>query len=181
MTAGVTELRRARAADAEMLAAFGERTFREAFEHGNNPDDIDAYVSVTYSVAKQQADLADPARLTIIAEQDGVVVGYAQLRHGDVPDCVHGTSPVELLRFYVDRAWHGQGIAQAMMAEVVAEATADGSKTLWLGVWERNSRAVAFYRKCGFRDVGSHEFVMGSDHQIDRILARSIDGKAQSG
>jgi ribosomal protein S18 acetylase RimI-like enzyme len=175
MTTGVTELRRATPADAELLAAFGERTFREAFEAGNNPDDIDAYVSVTYSVSKQHADLEDPARLTLIAEQDGAAVGYAQLRHGDVPSCVRGPAPVELLRFYVDQAWHGQGIAQVLMAEVVAAAVADGSKTLWLGVWERNPRALAFYGKCGFRDVGSHEFVMGTDHQTDRILARSLE------
>ena len=177
MTAGVTELRRATPADARMLARFGERTFREAFEADNDPEDIDAYVSVTYSIAKQEADLEDPARLTLIAEQDGTVVGYAQLRHGDVPECVRGPAPVELLRFYVDRGWHGQGIAQAMMAEVIAEATADGSKTLWLGVWERNRRALAFYRKCGFEDVGSHEFVMGRDRQTDRILARSLSDK----
>ena len=175
MTAGVAVLRRATLADAELLAAFGERTFRDAFEAVNNPDDIDTYVSATYSIAKQHADLEDPARLTLIAEQDGATVGYAQLRHGDVPPCVQGPAPVELLRFYVDRTWHGQGIAQAMMAEVIAAALADGSKTLWLGVWERNPRAIAFYRKCGFDDVGSHEFVMGADHQTDRILARSLD------
>ena len=94
---------------------------------------------------------------------------------GDVPSCVRGSAPVELLRFYVDQAWHGQGIAQVLMAEVIAAAVADGSKTLWLGVWERNPRALAFYGKCGFRDVGSHEFVMGTDHQTDRILARSLE------
>ena len=180
MTTGVTELRRATPADARLLAEFGERTFRDAFAADNKPADIDAYVSDTYSISKQEADLDDPARLTLIAEQDGIVVGYAQLRHGDVPACVRGPAPVELLRFYVDRAWHGQGIAQAMMAEVIAEATADGSRTLWLGVWERNARALAFYRKCGFQDVGSHEFVMGSDHQTDRILARALDGRGGS-
>jgi diamine N-acetyltransferase len=65
-------------------------------------------------------------------------------------------------------------VAQPLMAAVVEEATSQGARTLWLGVWERNERAKAFYRKCGFTDVGSYPFVLGNDPQVDRVMVRAL-------
>ena len=81
---------------------------------------------------------------------------------------------VEISRFYVDRRHHGRGIAQALMAEAYQAAGELGGKTIWLGVWERNPRAIAFYAKSGFVDVGSHPFLVGSDLQTDRVMVRVI-------
>jgi diamine N-acetyltransferase len=47
-------------------------------------------------------------------------------------------------------------------------------RTLWLGVWEHNARAIAFYTKCGFIDVGEHAFFVGGDEQTDRVMSRSL-------
>jgi ribosomal protein S18 acetylase RimI-like enzyme len=62
------------------------------------------------------------------------------------------------------------------MTAVLEAAVRRGAATLWLGVWERNPRAQAFYRKYGFVDVGAHTFILGSDHQIDRLMARPLAG-----
>ena len=102
------------------------------------------------------------------------MAGYAQLRSGLAPTCVTGELPVELWRFYIAQAWHGRGVAQALMRRVESEAYRRGARTLWLGVWERNERAKAFYHKNGFSDVGSHVFMVGTDAQTDRILVRPV-------
>ena len=81
---------------------------------------------------------------------------------------------MELKRLYVTRSWHGKGVAQALMDAALDAARARGAKTLWLGVWERNERAVAFYGKYGFARVGEHTFVLGSDAQTDWLLARPL-------
>jgi ribosomal protein S18 acetylase RimI-like enzyme len=105
------------------------------------------------------------------------MAAYAQVRHGSPPPpCVTGPKTFQLWRFYVDRPWIGRGIAQRLMAAARAEAEALGGETLWLGVWERNLRAMAFYRKCGFVDVGSHPYVVGNDPQTDRIMACRLRG-----
>jgi diamine N-acetyltransferase len=171
-------IRKAIAADAASLAAFGERTFCDAFAAENHPEDIAAYVSATYSIERQSAEIVDPALLTLIAESDGTLVAYAQLHAGEAAACVSGPVPIELMRFYVDRPWHGRGVAQTLMAAVVDAARARRARTLWLGVWERNQRAIAFYGKCGFRDVGSHGFLLGTDLQTDRIMVRPLGGSA---
>ena len=62
------------------------------------------------------------------------------------------------------------------IGRIVRRARAMGGRTLWLAVWQRNPRAIAFYRKYGFRDVGTHFFVVGSDHQTDRVMFRELDG-----
>jgi ribosomal protein S18 acetylase RimI-like enzyme len=69
---------------------------------------------------------------------------------------------------------HGRGVARQLMAAVFAAARGRSAQTLWLGVWEKNLRALAFYRKFGFVDVGSHQFVLGTDVQTDRLMVRDI-------
>jgi len=163
-------------ADASALAGFGARTFRETFEPHNRAEDVAAYVAATYSEDRQRAEVDDPARTTLVAEFPAGLAAFAQIRAGDAPACVPGPAPIELLRFYVDRVWHGRGLARTLMAAVIEAAQARGARTLWLGVWEHNRRAIAFYAKCGFRDVGSHEFVLGTDHQIDRVMVLPLGG-----
>jgi ribosomal protein S18 acetylase RimI-like enzyme len=167
-------IRRGEASDAPALAALAARTFHETFAADNNPDDLALYMGQAYGSEQQRAELDDSRIDTLLVESDDALIAYAMLRDEPPPDCVAGPRPIELWRFYVDRAWHGRGIAQRLMAAVEDEARAHRAQTIWLGVWERNLRAQAFYRKCGFVDVGSHVFVVGSDPQIDRIFERAL-------
>jgi ribosomal protein S18 acetylase RimI-like enzyme len=160
--------------DVPGLTGFGARIFRETFGPQNRPEDLAAYLQATYSEDRQRAELEDPARTTLIVQASGAIAGFAQLRAAHTPVCVTGPSPIELLRFYVDAAWHGRGVAPALMEAVISVAVSRSCRTVWLGVWEHNGRAIAFYRKQGFEDVGSHEFMLGEDLQTDRIMVRSI-------
>jgi GNAT superfamily N-acetyltransferase len=81
----------------------------------------------------------------------------------------------EIQRLYVDAKWHGKGVAHALMDSLLDAAVAGGADAVWLGVWERNPRAISFYAKRGFSVVGEHVFVVGSDSQRDLVLARSPD------
>jgi len=161
--------------DAAAVAAFGERSFRETFGPDNRPEDMDAYCAATYAVERQRQELAAPDRLTLLVEMEGTLAGYAQLRDGPAPRSITGADPIEILRFYVDSRWHGRGIAGSLMAETLARARALGRRTIYLAVWERNPRAIAFYEKAGFRKVGSQPFQLGRDVQIDDVMVRGLD------
>lgn len=167
-------IRRAAASDAEALSALAERVFRETFGPDNAPADIDLYCLQAYSPALQAAEIASPAIHTLVASGPDALVAFAQLRDGPAPAEVTGPAPIELVRFYVDRPLHGTGLAQRLMEAVVADARARGARTLWLGVWERNPRAQAFYRKAGFVDVGAQQFRLGREVQTDRVMARAV-------
>ena len=164
-------IRRADKNDAAVLAELARRTFFDTFAANNDAGDMAIHLERAYGVAQQSAELSDPSIITLLAEEDGAAVAYAQLRTGPVPSCVSGNGPIELWRFYVSQDWHGRGVSQQLMDRVKAEARARGAKTLWLGVWEKNDRARAFYKKCGFVDVGDHIFLFGTDAQTDKVMS----------
>lgn len=172
--ARMTTIRPATPDDAASLAAFGARTFRETFAADNSPDDVALYLETTYAPALQSAELRHPGIVTLLAEDGRRLAGYAQLREGPAPECVGGPAPIEIWRFYVDRDWQGRGVAQALMLATLEAGIARGARTAWLSVWERNLRAQAFYRKCGFEDRGAREFILGRDRQTDRVMVRLL-------
>jgi ribosomal protein S18 acetylase RimI-like enzyme len=171
---GEIRIRHATDADASAVAAFAQRTFVETFAADNTPEDMAAQVAKSFGPPIQLGEIRDPDVITLLAELGPQLTGFAQVRRGPPPPCVNGPSPVELQRFYVDRPFHGRGIAQALMRAVDDVARQLGGRTLWLGVWERNARAIAFYAKCGFVDVGEHPFLFGTDEQTDRVMARPV-------
>jgi ribosomal protein S18 acetylase RimI-like enzyme len=168
-------IRRGVPADAPLLADFAARTFHETFAADNRPEDMALYLSRSYGVSQQAAELANPEITTVLAIVEGELAGYAQVRANAAPHCVSGSTPLELWRFYVASPWHGRGVAHALMNSVLIEARNRRAQTLWLAVWERNPRAQGFYRKCGFADVGSQAFILGTDVQNDRVMARPLD------
>lgn len=174
-------IRPATPADAPLLTTLGARLFEQSFGPNNLPENMAAYLSSAFSVGRQEAELRDPEVRVWIVEAAGEAIGYAHLRRGDAPTAVAGRRPVELARFYVDRPWHGRGVAQALMAACVAGARDLGGDVLWLGVWERNPRAIAFYGKCGFRNVGTQPFQLGADPQTDQVMARPLDEPDREG
>ena len=169
-----TQIRHASAADAATLAALAERTFRDTFTEVNTPENMAAHAAASYGIDKQREEIESDRIRTLLVELDGVVAGYAQLRNGHHPDCVSAENAIELWRFYIDRSGIGRGLAQRLMQAVVVEAAEWNGRALWLGVWERNPRAIAFYRKCGFVEVGAHVFRLGDDAQTDLIMQREL-------
>jgi len=174
-------IRRGEAADAAAIAVFGERTFLETFGPANDPAHIRAYLDDAFGLAQQSAELADPDTTILLATFDDMLVAYAQLRRGPLPECVAHADAIELQRFYLDRHAHGSGLASTLMDEVRATAAALGAAHIWLGVWENNPRAIAFYAKCGYDDVGSKTFDVGTDRQVDRVMVAPVAAADPSG
>jgi len=170
-------IRRGSVTDAAELATFAARTFKEAFSADNNPDDLQAHLATTYGPAQQAAELADPLVITSLARLKGELVAYAQVRRSTPPPCVSHTAPVELHRFYVDQRAHGSGLASKLMQVVHQAAREFQGQHIWLSVWEQNPRAIAFYKKAVFVDVGSRFFMVGPDRQIDRVLVAEVQSR----
>lgn len=181
MPADTLTIRRATAADAGPLAEVALRSFMEAFAAQNQPDDVAAYTARVYGEAQQAAEITNPAIVTLVGEVDGGMAAYAQLRWIPAGPGVTGPAPVEIMRFYVDAPWHGQGIAQRMMDAVLRTAREIGARTAWLAVWEHNPRAMAFYTRRGFRVVGEQEFWLGSERQNDFVMMLPLDAKGATG
>ena len=167
-------IRRATPGDAALLAELAARTFAEAFAADNRPEDMAAYLASAFSPEQTASELSDPRSTWLLAEIGGAPAGYAKLHAGAAPSCVRGPRPVELSRLYAAREWLGRGVGAALMRACLEEARRGGHRTIWLGVWEHNTRARAFYRKWDFRDAGTQPFQLGSDRQTDVVMERAL-------
>jgi len=171
-------IRAATSADAETLARLAERTFRDTFAAENSPADIDHHCVTNFGEDIQLLEVRDPNYVTIVADHDGELVAFAQVRLHSPKRIVRAERPAELHRLYVLEDWHGRGIAHEIMSAVLSAPALNGADALWLSVWERNPRAIAFYRKYGFNVVGDQVFQVGADPQRDLVMAVEIDGQS---
>lgn len=171
---GTIRIVRATPDDAPALAALASSTFVDTFGPDNRPEDMAAYVAQAFGEPLQRAELLDPRVTVLFAEREGERVGYAMLREGEAPACVASTSALYIARLYAVRDAIGSGVGAALIDACIGEARARGRDTIWLGVWERNLRAIAFYERWGFRDVGTTHFQLGADRQTDRVMARRV-------
>jgi len=168
-----TVVRPATAADAARLSAFAKRVFDEVFGPANNPADMASYLARAFAPDIQLDEIVAPGSILLLAERDGAFQGYLHIAPAPTPDCVTGPAPLELKRLYVDPSHHGRGVGKQLLDEGLARARAAGAGTVWLGVWEHNTKAQRFYAREGFMRVGEHPFVLGSDTQTDWIMQRT--------
>jgi ribosomal protein S18 acetylase RimI-like enzyme len=178
MNANQVSIREATDSDSGLIAAFGARTFEDSFGSFNTQEDMEEYLSSHFSKEHIRSQLADRSSTFLLAFEDDQVVGYSMLYAGSHPDSVFGSNQVELVRIYVDGHRIGKGYGSKLMEACLQTANKSGHDMIWLGVWEKNVRAIAFYEKWGFKKVGMKEFVMGSDVQHDFIMERSTNQAA---
>lgn len=166
--------------DAARLASLGARAFSETFAKDNTPEDLADYLHRSFSPEIQAAELAQPGSLFLILEIDGAPAGFARLLDGSTDPVLQASAawghlrPMELVRIYLLQAWTGHRLGDALMQASIDQAQQRGAEVLWLGVWEHNPRAIAFYKRWGFEVIGPHVFQLGQDAQTDLVMARKI-------
>jgi len=167
-------VRRAGSQDAQALADLATNTFRDTYRSVADPQAIEDYVAESFQPTAVAAHIVDPASTILLAVDGSRLVGYAHLRATEPPACVRGPSPIELGRLYLDRGAIGKGNGAKLMRAVHAEARRLGRKTIWLGVYDGNLRAIEFYERFGFVNVGRREFAFGGRIYVDPVMAASL-------
>jgi ribosomal protein S18 acetylase RimI-like enzyme len=167
-------IRKATPADAEVLSELALRIFLDTFAAQNTHEDVALHVQRTYSRDIQLAEINDPSLTYLIAEVEAQAVGFSMIGLPRSESCSKFEAPIELFRFYVDKNWHGRGIARPMMDECEKIARNLGGRTICLSVWLDNPRAIRFYDKAGFRKEGTQPYVLGNDMQTDWVMAKDI-------
>lgn len=166
--------RRANSNDAAALAALAEQTFIDTYAAQNDPEQIRVHCVQNFGIKQQSAEIADPDYAVILAYWDQELVGFAQVVNKPAPESIDAENAVALYRYYVKQAWHGKGIAQALLAEAEKAARIFGADFLWLGMWEHNARALAYYQKVGFQHVGWMDYQFGDVLERDYVLLKRL-------
>ncbi|KKY32212.1 putative acyln-acyltransferase [Diaporthe ampelina] len=191
------QIRKAAASDSEALAALGAEVFRATFAHSCTEEQLQAFLDEAYTPGAVARDIADGSKDVLVATEDdgsssssssspssqtqgaggssGKLLGFAYLTRGSSEPCVeHLERPVELQRLYISLGAHGKGLGKALSLAADALAREQGFRTIWLGVWEENHKAQAFYRKMGYERIGEHVFDVGGDLQTDEIWWKAL-------
>ncbi len=164
-------IRAAGPVDAPLLSELGVRTFRDNYSEFNDPDDLESHIAEKLSVDYFRRALAGKQHHFYLLFVDEQAAGFTQLT---VPAHTYGRASLEVHRFYVLQEYQGRRLGTTLMRQCITFARENGYRSLWLGVWKENSRAIAFYRKMGFRITGEHIFQLGSDAQKDWVMTLDL-------
>ncbi|MGC3947294.1 MAG: GNAT family N-acetyltransferase [Chryseolinea sp.] len=171
---GTVSIRHATHDDVALLIELGEKTFHDTFADVNTKADMDMYLEKNFNVTQVYSEISDINNIFFIAECNATPAGYAKLRKGSTPAELNGENAIELERLYATKAFIGKSVGRMLMDKCVSLAKEQGYATLWLGVWEHNLRAIAFYQKCGFEKFSSHPFMLGTDLQTDHMMKKNL-------
>ncbi|KAH6896540.1 acyl-CoA N-acyltransferase [Thelonectria olida] len=169
-------IRQAGSSDATEIARLGAKVFTNTFGHSVQPHELQAFLDESYAVSAITKDVHDETKDIIVAtDSENTIVGFAYLTRGTTEPCVAQVeNKVELQRIYVDMSAHGKGIGRLLSSRIDDMAREQGFKNIWLGVWEENENATRAYEKWGYRQCGTHDFVIGSVVQTDNIMIKSL-------
>lgn len=160
--------------DLGVLANMGKRTFIDAFEKDNEPEDFKEYLDSAFGEERLLKELQDINSAYYFIYMDSNLVGYIKLNENEAQSDIKDINSIELERIYVLSEFQGQGIGEWILAQVISMAKAKNRSYVWLGVWEHNPKAIKFYQRLGFYKFGSHPYFIGNDEQTDWLLRLDI-------
>ncbi|HTU11299.1 MAG TPA: GNAT family N-acetyltransferase [Allosphingosinicella sp.] len=160
-------------ADAPALADMGRRCFVETFGPHFPPDDMALHLERKFGSAALDGEFLDPALAICVAEQDGAAIAYLKLGPMDLP-VPHAPDALQVMQVYVLAPWQGAGVAGSLMDWAAETARARGAPALYLCVWEKGDRAIAFYRKRGFETVGETPYQLGTLRYRDPVMRLAL-------
>ena len=170
------EITKVKLADIDDLQVIGRQTFFETFADHNTADDMQKYLDNNLSIDKLKNELADKNSEFYFATLDNKVIGYLKINFGQAQTELKDKSSLEIERIYVLKDFHGKKVGQVLYDKAIDIAKQTKADYVWLGVWEKNPRAINFYKKYGFVEFDKHIFKLGDDEQTDIMMRLKISG-----
>jgi GNAT superfamily N-acetyltransferase len=167
-------IRKIGVADALALQTISRHTFQEAFAADNDAQNMEQYLTENLSIDRLTSELRAPCSEFYFAEVAGTPIGYLKVNYSTCQTEPQGEDSLEVERIYITKEHYGKGVAQALFQKAIDIAISRNARNLWLGVWEHNYRALAFYGKNGFVEFGRHVFMLGTDAQTDIMMRREL-------
>src|SRR6218665_3447475 len=168
------EIKKATVKDLNELQIIGRQTFSETFAAVNSEENMIKYLEESFADEKLTAEVNNPNSHFYLAVLENKVIGYLKLNTGNAQTEKQDQNALEIERIYVAKEFHGKKVAQALYTQALQTAEQLKSSYIWLGVWEKNFRAVSFYTKNGFVQFDTHIFRLGNDEQTDLLMKKVL-------
>ncbi|HEV2353676.1 MAG TPA: GNAT family N-acetyltransferase [Puia sp.] len=161
--------------EAGVIADMSIRTFANTFAPYNTAENMEYFLRTQFTREILMEQVGAPRNEFLLAWLDDRLAGYARLYDNpELPRELSGTRAIEVSRFYAEEFAIGKGVGKALMDACFELSRKREMEWIWLGVWENNHRAIAFYEKMGFQIFSRHIFLLGRDVQHDWEMKRKL-------
>jgi len=156
------------------LQEISYETFNETFKAQNSPENMKAYLEKAFNREQLESELSIADSQFLFIYVNHKLAGYMKVNINDAQSEKMGMESLEIERVYIKKEFQKHGLGKVLLQKAIEMATEHQKRNIWLGVWEKNKNAIAFYEKMGFVQTGAHAFVMGDEEQIDFIMTKTI-------
>lgn len=160
--------------DSRELQEISVDTFNETFKDQNSPEHLIAYLEKAFNLKQLEQELANRYSQFFFVYVNHEVAGYLKVNTDDDQSEAMGDESLEIERIYVKKKFQKHGLGKYLLNKAMDIAMEVKKEKIWLGVWEKNENAIAFYQKMGFVQTGAHSFYMGDDEQVDLIMTKTL-------
>jgi diamine N-acetyltransferase len=160
--------------DAMLIADLSRKTFYDAFAKDNTKENMDQFMNEVFTRESLIKEVEEGDGIFLLAFINEEAVGYARMREKNKENIMADVNAIEIVRIYATQESVGKGVGKALMEHCLQIAHEQKKDVIWLGVWEKNERAIAFYKKHGFEKFGEHVFMLGSDPQTDWLMKKIL-------
>nr|WP_106783083.1 GNAT family N-acetyltransferase [Lysinibacillus timonensis] len=160
--------------DLRTLQKVSIETFNDTFKEQNSPENMKAYLEKAFNLEQLEKELTNPFSQFFFIYYENEVAGYLKVNTNDAQTEDMGDIALEIERIYIKKDFQKHGLGKSLLNQAIEIGKELNKKTIWLGVWEKNENAIAFYHKMGFVQTGAHSFYMGDEEQIDYILTKTL-------
>ena len=168
------EIKKAGIADLKIIQVLGRQTFYESFSAENTAENMQRYLDENFSTEKLSQELNNPDSAFYLAHLANDAIGYIKVNTGEAQTELKNKQAMELERIYVSRQFQGKQIGKLLFDKALQLAIEMKAPYLWLGVWERNTKAIQFYKKNGLVEFDKHIFNLGDDEQTDLLMKMDL-------
>ena len=160
--------------DLEVLQEISIETFNDTFKDQNSPENMKAYLEKAFNSEQLEKELSNTSSEFFFVYFNEAVAGYLKVNINEAQSEEVGDESLEIERIYIKSKFQKQGIGKYLFNKAIEIAMERNKEKIWLGVWEKNKNAIAFYKKMGFVHTDSHSFYMGDEEQIDIIMTKTL-------
>ncbi|MGQ3478140.1 GNAT family N-acetyltransferase [Paenibacillus sp. TY11] len=160
--------------DLRKLQEISYETFNDTFKHQNSTENMNAYLERAFNLEQLEKELSNISSQFFFVYFNNEVAGYLKVNTNDAQSEEMGDESLEIERIYIKNKFQKHGFGKYLLNKAMEIAMEHKKKKIWLGVWEQNENAIAFYKKMGFVQTGVHSFYMGDEEQIDFIMTKTL-------
>ena len=160
--------------DLPNLQEISYETFNETFKHQNSSENMKAYLERAFDFEQLEKELLTTASQFFFVYVNNELAGYLKVNTQDAQSEEMGDESLEIERIYIKSKFQKHGLGKYLLRKALEIAEENKKKKIWLGVWEKNENAIAFYEKMGFVQTGAHSFYMGDEEQVDFIMVKTL-------